>query len=88
METKNNITKIPIPFSETSPDGFLAWMDWSGPDVLRLLRDGKVDEINWGVTDSEQFEKVKKHYYQGRCLCVTGKHPENEDQDRSAMWSP
>lgn len=78
METTTTITEIPIPFGETSPNGFLAWMDWRGPDVLRLLHEGTVDVIHWNITDSERFEKVKhgKDNRGGqRVLCVTGPCP-------------
>lgn len=65
------ITQLPIPEDENE---FIAWMDWHGPDVLKLLHDGLVDCINWGVTDTERFEKAKRRSH-GRVLCVTGKHP-------------
>lgn len=71
-------TEIPL---QEDANEFIAWMDWKGPDVLRLLHDGTVDEVHWNVTDSEKFEKVKNgRGARGprRVLCVTGPHPEQE----------
>lgn len=67
--------------------GYSAKMDWSGPDVLKVLEHedpglGKIDSIVWGVTDSGAFEKAKKHAT-GTVLCVTGKHPDDERKDDS-----
>lgn len=78
---KNVITEIPVPFDQENPDGFLAWMDWRGPDVLRLLHDGTVDVIHWNITDTERFEKVKHgkdNRGPKRVLCVTGPCPVEE----------
>lgn len=66
----------------TTDTATIHWMDWHGPDVLKLLteedpRVGKIDSIYWNVTDSEQFEKVKRSA-RGTVLCVTGKHPDDE----------
>lgn len=74
----NDIKEIPIPLEFSVDEGFLAWMDWRGPDVLRLLHEGTVDVIHWNITDSERFEKVKhgKDNCRGqRVLCVTGPCP-------------
>lgn len=74
------ITEIPVPFDQENPDGFLAWMDWRGPDVLKLLHQGTVDVIHWNITDTERFEKVKNGKDSRgpkRVLCVTGPCPED-----------
>lgn len=76
--TSSVITEIPMQEDEKE---FIAWMDWRGPDVLRLLHDGKVDVIHWGITDTERFEKVKTGRGARdpqRVLCVTGPHPEQD----------
>lgn len=71
MSDYHQITEIPLPDKAAQLTEFVAWQDWSGPDVIRLLHEGFVDSIFWGIRNTEQFEKAQR-MARGRVLCVTG----------------